>query len=44
MIENAFGVYVARWNIFLTPIRTSVENVEEYVLACLGLHNYLKMT
>ena len=44
VIENAFGILVARWRIFLTPIRATVENVEKYVLACLCLHNYLRKT
>ena len=44
VIENAFGILVARWRIFLTPIRASVDNVEKYVLACLALHNYLRQT
>ena len=29
---------------FYTPIRTKVENVENYVLACLISHNYLRLT
>ena len=29
---------------FYTPIRAKVENVENYVLACLTLHNYLRLT
>ena len=44
VIENIFGILVARWRIFLTSIRASVENVEKYVLACLALHNYLRQT
>ena len=44
VIENASGILVARWRIFLTPIRATVENVEKYVLACLCLHNYLRKT
>lgn len=43
-IENAFGILCARWRIFYTPIRSNVENVENYVLACLTLHNYLRLT
>lgn len=43
-IGNAFGILVARWRIFSTPIKASVENVEKYVLACLALHNYLEQT
>ena len=43
-IENTFGMLATRWRIFYTPIRASVENVEKYTLACLGLHNYLCLT
>ena len=43
-IENAFGILCARWRIFYTPIRAKVENVENFVLACLALHNYLRIT
>lgn len=34
----------ARWRIFHKPIRGTVENVENYTLACLTLHNYLRLT
>ena len=34
----------ARFRILQKPIRASVENVERYVLACLALHNYLRLT
>ena len=44
MIENAFGILSARWRILHKPIRGSVENVEKYILACLTLHNYLRLT
>ena len=43
-IENNFGILAARWRIFYTPITGSVENVEKYTLACLALHNYLRLT
>ena len=43
-IENAFDILCARWRIFYTPIRAKVENVENFVLACLSLHNYLRLT
>ena len=36
-IENTFGILAARWRIMLKPIRASVENVEKYICACLGL-------
>ena len=44
MIENYFGILSARFRILQKPIRTSVENVKKYVLACLALHNYLCLT
>ena len=43
-IENAFGILSARWRIFHTPMRANIENIEKYVLACLFLHNYLRLT
>ena len=43
-IENAFGILSARWRIFQKPIRATVSNVEKYTLACLALHNYLRLT
>ena len=43
-IENSFGILAARWRIFYTPIRASVENLEKYTLACLALQNYLRLT
>ena len=44
VIENAFGILAARWLIFSKPIKASVANVEKYTLACIGLHNYLRLT
>ena len=44
VIENAFGILAARWSIFNRPIRATVEHVEQYVLAALALHNYLRQT
>ena len=43
-IENAFGILAARWQIFHTPMRANIENAENYTLACLALHNYLRLT
>ena len=39
VIENAFGILTARWQIFQKLIRGTVANVERYTLACLALHN-----
>ena len=44
VIENTFGILVARWRIFRGFIRASPENIENYVLAALSLHNYLRQT
>ena len=44
VIENCFGILSARFRILQKPIRASVENAEKYVLACLALHNYLRLT
>ena len=44
IIENAFGILWARWRIFYKPIRAKVENIKNFVLACLALHNYLRLT
>ena len=43
-VENAFGILSQRWRIFLRPIKTSVKSVENYTLACLAIHNYLRLT
>ena len=42
-IENAFVILTARWRIFHKAIRATVENVENYTLACLALHNYSRL-
>jgi len=44
VIENAFGILSTRWRIFHKPIKATIKNVENYTLACLGLHNYLRQT
>lgn len=40
VIENTFGIMVARWCIFAKPINTSVITAESIVKACVVLHNY----
>ena len=44
MIEKAFDILVVHTRILSTPIRASVEHVEEYVLASLAPHKYLGKT
>ncbi|CAN7946335.1 unnamed protein product, partial [Ixodes pacificus] len=43
IIENAFGILVARWRIFRQPIQASEETLEAVVRACVNLHNYLRV-
>lgn len=43
-IENSFGILVARWRIFEVPIQAKPSNVISFVMACLSLHNYLRLT
>lgn len=42
-IENAFGILVARWRIFRTPIIGNIDNIEHYIRAGMVLHNYLRV-
>ena len=44
IIENAFGILVARWRIFNTRIPTSVKTAESIIQAAICLHNYLCLT
>lgn len=41
IIENAFGILVAKWRIFRKPVIASVETVEQIVQASICLHNFL---
>ena len=44
VIENTIGIMRARWCIFSTTIKVSVENTERYVRATISPHNYLRQT
>ncbi|KAG1667912.1 Protein ALP1-like [Nymphon striatum] len=41
VIENAFGIFAARWRIFHTPINASQENIYRIIQATLCLHNFM---
>ena len=42
VVENAFGLLVARFRIFERPIPLSVETTEQLVKTCCALHNWLR--
>lgn len=41
IIENTFGILVARWRIFKTEITAEPNRIENYVKATVALHNML---
>lgn len=42
VVENAFGILAARFRIFRQSISVDIDNVDNIVLACCALHNYLR--
>ena len=44
IIENTFGILVARWRVLQSPIDATPQKVAKIVLACIALHNYLRQT
>lgn len=44
VIENTFGILVARWRIFKQTIQASERTLEAIVWACVNLHNYLRVS
>ena len=44
IVENTFGIVVARWRVFQRPIEIKPEKVEKITLAAIALHNYLRQT
>ena len=41
VVENAFGILVARWRIFSKPVCVQTENCKQLVMTCILLHNFL---
>lgn len=41
VVENAFGLLVAKWRIFRKPILASESSVKKIIQACICLHNFL---
>ena len=44
VIENAFGILVARRRVFMQPIQSTVEKTDRIVKATICLHNVLRQT
>lgn len=42
IIENVFGILVARFGVFQKPLGLKLENIEKVVFACCVLHNFLR--
>lgn len=42
IVENAFGIMAGRFHIFHTDIAIDIEKVDNLVLACCALHNFLR--
>ena len=42
VVENAFGILVARFRIFNTAIALNPENIDNVVMCCCVLHNFLR--
>lgn len=42
IVENAFGVLASRFAIYAKPIKTSVSNIKDIIMATCSLHNLLK--
>ncbi|KAM4044853.1 uncharacterized protein ACNLHF_008739 [Anomaloglossus baeobatrachus] len=42
VVENAFGILSSRFRIFSMPINLKLESIDNVVLACCYLHNFLR--
>lgn len=43
VVENCFGIMASRFRIFNTAINLKLSSIEKAVMACVVLHNYLRV-
>ena len=44
VVKNTFKILRTRLRILGRPVKATVENVDQYLLAIIALHNYLQQT
>ncbi|XP_046686715.1 uncharacterized protein LOC124372373 [Homalodisca vitripennis] len=44
IVENVFGILVARFGVFQKPINLRLDRITDVVLACCALHNFMRET
>ncbi|XP_046674805.1 uncharacterized protein LOC124363592 [Homalodisca vitripennis] len=44
IIENVYGILVARFGVLQKPITLRIDRISDVVLACFALHNFLRAT
>ena len=44
VIKNAFGILTTRWQVFMQPMQSTVENTDRIVKAVICLHSFLRQT
>ncbi|XP_068219245.1 uncharacterized protein, partial [Palaemon carinicauda] len=44
VVENVFGIMASRFRVFYTSIHLKLSSIEKIVMACVILHNYLRIT
>lgn len=42
VVENAFGIIANRFRVLLNPIATKLKTVDDIILACCALYNFLR--
>ena len=43
VVENVFGILVTRFRVLINTMQQNTENVQKIVMACICLHNLMRM-